>query len=158
MHPRAQEFAERAADRYGLEPAIAEFPEGTKTAAAAAEAVGCETAQIASSLAFDVDGELVVVITSGANRVSEAALADHLGADPSTVSMADPDRIADVLGWAIGGVPPICHETPVPIFVDPTLLDLDTVWAAAGTPQSVFPIDPTELADLAGAEPADVVA
>ncbi len=156
MHPRAEEFSKRARERYGFDPEVEEFPEGTKTAAEAAEAVGCDVAQIASSLAFDVDGDLVVSVTSGANRVSEAALGAQFDASTDDVSMADVDRIRETLGWSIGGVPPFCHETAVPVLIDETLLEFDTVWAAAGTPEAVFPIGPAELRAYADAEPADV--
>lgn len=157
MHERAVEFLECAADRYGFEPPVREFPEGTKTAADAADAIGCETAQIASSLAFDVDGDLVVVVTSGANRVSEGRLAAHFETSPTSVSMADPDRIRETLGWAIGGVPPICHETSVPTLFDRSLSDFETVWAAAGTPSAVFSIAPERLCELADAEAATII-
>lgn len=156
MHPRAAEFAERSRSEYDFEPDVMEFPEGTKTAADAAEAVGCDVGQIASSLAFDVDGDLVVSVTSGANRVSEAALADIFDTPPEAVSMADADRIKATLGWSIGGVPPFCHETAVPVVVDETLLEYDTVWAAAGTPEAVFPIDPVRLRRFADADPERV--
>ncbi len=155
MHERASEFTDRVQDRYGFEPAVVEFPEGTKTAEAAADAIGCETAQIASSLAFNVEGELVVSITSGANRVSEDTLADTFDADPEVVEMADPDRVRETLGWSIGGVPPICHDADVPIALDRSLLTYDEVWAAAGTPSAVFPIDPVQLHDLTGADLVD---
>lgn len=154
MHPRAAEFREQAAEDYGLEIEIEEFPEGTKTAADAAEAVGCEVAQIASSLVFLVDEKPVVVVTSGANRVDEANLAEAMEAD--AVAMADAETIKRRLGWSIGGVPPICHENEVPVLFDPTLSKFETVWAAAGTPQAVFPIDPDRLKRLAGATERDV--
>ncbi|WP_254862695.1 YbaK/EbsC family protein [Halovivax gelatinilyticus] len=150
MHERAKEFTECAAARYDIEPDVVEFEEGTKTAADAASAIGCETAQIASSLVFTVDNELVVSVTSGANRVDETVLAESFGADSAAVEMADPDRIRETLGWVIGGVPPICHETSVPMVMDRTLLSFDEVWAAAGTPTSVFPIDPETLHALTG--------
>ncbi|RQG97686.1 YbaK/EbsC family protein [Natrarchaeobius chitinivorans] len=155
MHRRAAAFSERASERYDFEPEIEEFPEGTKTASDAAEAVGCDVGQIASSLAFDVDGDLVVSVTSGANRVSEDALGDAFDVPASDVSMADPDRIRDELGWSIGGVPPFCHDRPVPVVVDETLLEFETVWAAAGTPEAVFPIDPETVVTFAD---GDVVA
>ncbi|WP_247728479.1 YbaK/EbsC family protein [Halovivax limisalsi] len=156
MHERAAEFLDQAVDRYGFEPPVHEFPEGTKTAADAADAIGCETAQIASSLAFDVDGELIVVVASGASRVSEDRLAARFETTPDAVSMADPDRISDTLGWTIGGVPPICHETTVPTLFDRSLSEFETVWAAAGTPSAVFPIAPDRLCDLADAEAIEV--
>ncbi|SFR44842.1 YbaK/EbsC family protein [Halogeometricum limi] len=155
MHRRAREFADAANERYGFEVTVEEFPEGTKTAEDAAAAVGCDVSQIASSLVFDADGSLVVVVTSGANRVDERRLADHLGVSPAAVSMADPERIRDVVGWAIGGVPPFCHASSLPVLFDETLTTHDTVWAAAGTPEAVFPVDPSELRRLAD---ADVVA
>jgi prolyl-tRNA editing enzyme YbaK/EbsC (Cys-tRNA(Pro) deacylase) len=70
--------------------------------------------------------------------------------------MADPDRIAEVLGWSIGGVPPFCHATDVPVLFDETLLEYETVWAAAGTPEAVFPMAPDEIRALAGARAAAV--
>ena len=156
MHPRAETFSERARDVYEFDPAVEEFPEGTKTAEDAAAAVGCDVAQIASSLVFDLEGALVVSVTSGANRVDESALAESFDADPDDVSMADPDRIRDELGWSIGGVPPFCHDQPVPVVVDETLLEFETVWAAAGTPTAVFPIDPDRLLEYADATAAAV--
>ncbi|MFA9426834.1 YbaK/EbsC family protein [Natronorubrum sp. A-ect3] len=156
MHPRATTFVERARAECGFEPAVEEFPDGTKTATDAADAVGCAVGQIASSLVFDVAGSLVVSVTSGANRVDEAALAEAVDAAPDDVSMADPDRIRDQLGWSIGGVPPFCYERTVPVVVDETLLEFETVWTAAGTPQAVFPIDPDRLLEYADATPAAV--
>ena len=156
MHPRAEEFAERAADEHGFEVEVHEFPKGTKTAADAAEAVGCDVAQIASSIAFDAGDGLVVVVTSGANRVDQAKVADLVDVEESTVAMADADDIKATLGWSIGGVPPFCHESDVPVFMDETLAGHEEVWAAAGTPEAVFPIDPGTLRDLAGATVADV--
>jgi Cys-tRNA(Pro) deacylase len=154
MHPSAAAFAEQASEQYGVDVDIHEFEEGTKTAADAAAVVGCDVAQIASGLVFVADGDPVMVVTSGANRVSEQRLADVLGAD--TVSMADPERVREATGYGIGGVPPFCHDEEIPVFVDETLLDHDEVWAAAGTPQTVFPIAPETLVELADAEPAAV--
>jgi prolyl-tRNA editing enzyme YbaK/EbsC (Cys-tRNA(Pro) deacylase) len=154
MHQRATEFVTRAREQYGVDVAVEEFPEGTKSAADAAAAIGCDVAQIASSLAFETGEGVVVVVTSGANRVSEPRLAAHLGVD--SVEMADPGRIAETLGWSIGGVPPFCHDTDVPVLLDETLLEYETVWAAAGTPEAVFPLSSTELRRLAGAEVVDV--
>jgi len=97
-----------------------------------------------------------VVVTSGANRVDEAKLAELRDVPSSDVRMGEADEIKETLGWAIGGVPPFCHDTAVPVSVDETLLGFETVWAAAGTPQAVFPVDPERIVDLADATPADV--
>lgn len=156
MHPRAEEFAERAREEYGFEVDVHEFPEGTKTAADAAKAIGCDVAEIASSIVFEVDGDPVVVVTSGANRVSEAKLADAMDAPEEGVSIADADSIREALGWSIGGVPPFCHDTNVPVLLDETLTAFETVWAAAGTPQAVFPVSPDEIRKFADARPADI--
>ncbi|WP_256544887.1 YbaK/EbsC family protein [Halobellus inordinatus] len=154
MHRRAREFTELARERHDLDLTVESFPEGTETAADAADAVGCEVGQIASSLVFDADGDLVVVVTSGANRVSESRLESHL--DAEDVAMADPDEIRSVVGWSIGGVPPFCHDADLPVYIDESLLGYETVWAAAGAPTGVFSIDPQTLRDVADATPIEV--
>ncbi len=156
MHPRAEEFSRRAHEEYGFDVDVHEFPEGTKTAADAAEAVDCDIAQIASGIALSAGDTLVVSITSGANRVSEAKIANLVETDTDEVSMADPDNIKETLGWSIGGVPPFCHESDIPLFMDETLTDHDEVWAAAGTPEAVFPIAPATLQELSGATVVDI--
>lgn len=160
MHPRAVEFADEAADRYGLDVTIEEFPEkGTPTAEDAADAVGCRVDQIVKSLVFEVGGDgggPVVCLTAGSNRVSEAKLAEQFGADPDEVTMASPDLVREATGWAIGGVPPLCHESEIPTLIDPALLEFGEVWAAAGTPTTVWAVDPTKLRELADATVVDV--
>lgn len=151
MHPRAAEFAACARDRYELDVDVHEFPEGTKTAADAAEAIGCRLAQIASGIVVEADG-LLVVVTSGSNRVSHRRIATLRDVTESAVDMADPEAVRETLGWAIGGVPPFCHETAVPIYLDETLMQFDEVWAAAGTPNAVFPIGPDRLAAITDAD------
>jgi prolyl-tRNA editing enzyme YbaK/EbsC (Cys-tRNA(Pro) deacylase) len=158
MHPRSREFRRRAAEEFDFEVEVSEFPEGTKTAADAADAVGCDLAQIASAIAMRTGDRLVVVVTSGANRVDEHKLAALTDVDEADIGMADADAIKDALGWSIGGVPPFCHDTSIPVYMDETLTDFDTVWAAAGTPQALFPVDPTKLRTYADAEPVDVAA
>jgi prolyl-tRNA editing enzyme YbaK/EbsC (Cys-tRNA(Pro) deacylase) len=155
MHPRAAEFTERAREELGFEVDVHEFPEGTKTAEDAAEAIGCDVAQIASSVAMVAD-ELVVVVTSGANRVSEQRLADLRDADPDGVRLAEADEIKETLGWSIGGVPPFLYDTDVPVYLDETLTGFGTVWAAAGTPEAVFPVSPERIKELSGATVARV--
>lgn len=159
MHERAVEFAERARERYDIDVKVLEFDAGTETAAAAADAVGCDTAAIASTIVVslsggDRDGEIVAAITSGANRLDLDAVARHFGA--TTASMAEPRRIRDAVGWSIGGVPPLCHDADLPTVFDPTLTEYETVYGAAGTPSAVFAIDPSVLADLAEATVVDL--
>jgi prolyl-tRNA editing enzyme YbaK/EbsC (Cys-tRNA(Pro) deacylase) len=154
MHERAARFVEMASEAYGVEPDVHTFPEGTKTAADAADAIGCTVAQIASSIVLMADDRPVIVITSGANLVDESAVGDRLEA--TQVRMADPDEVKSATGWSIGGVPPICHEHDLLVLMDETLLEFDEVWAAAGTPDSVWPIAPDELLELSGAQPASI--
>jgi prolyl-tRNA editing enzyme YbaK/EbsC (Cys-tRNA(Pro) deacylase) len=154
MHERAAEFAEQAGEEYGVDVEVHEFDEGTKTAQDAADAIGCDVAQIASSIVVVADDEPVVVVTSGANRVDLDKVAVYR--DASEARMAEADEVKEATGWSIGGVPPFCHATDVPVLMDETLLDHGEVWAAAGTPTAVWPIDPERLRDIAGAEPADV--
>ncbi len=156
MHPRAAEFTERAREELGFEVEVREFPEGTRTAEDAAEAIGCDVAQIASSIAMEAD-VLVVVVTSGANRVSEQRLADLRGADPDGIRLTEADEIKETLGWSIGGVPPFLHDTEVPVYLDETLTRFETVWAAAGTPEAVFPVSPERVRELSGATVVRVV-
>lgn len=149
MHPTAESFHQCAQAEYGLDPSIHEFEEGTKTAADAADAIGCDVAQIASSIVMVADGDVIVVVTSGANRVDEGIIASQFGA--GDVGMADPAETKAATGWSIGGVPPICHDTTVPVLFDETLLEHEEVWAAAGTPEAVWPVEPERLVDLADA-------
>lgn len=154
MHSRAEEFRASARDEHGFDPEIQEFPEGTKTAADAAAAVGCDVAQIASSIVVRADDGLAVVVTSGAHRVDTDAVAELL--DATAVSMADADNVKRTLGWSIGGVPPFCHATDVPILIDDGLFEHEEIWAAAGTPTAVFELSPAELQEYSGGRRAKV--
>jgi prolyl-tRNA editing enzyme YbaK/EbsC (Cys-tRNA(Pro) deacylase) len=153
MHERAAAFKQQAAESFGIEVDVHEFPAGTKTAEDAAEVVGCDLAQIASALVFVAD-QVVVAVTSGANNVDTRKLATRRGVHQAR--MAEPDEVSETLGWSIGGVPPFCHDTEVPVFLDESLTAYDTVWAAAGTPEAVFPIHPDRIVEHADAEVADI--
>lgn len=150
MHERSRDLERRTRAELGLAIDIHELPEGTRTAADAAEAVGCDLGQIAKSMVMRADDELILVLTSGPHRVDEGALAEHLGVDE--VEPADPDAVKATLGWSIGGVPPFAHDAPVDTYIDPSLLEHDEVWAGGGTPYAVFPIDPETLKMHAKAE------
>jgi len=156
VHPRAAEFRERVRERHGLTIDIEEFPEGTRTAADAAAAIGCPVDRIASSLVFEAGDGAVVVVVGGGDHVSEAKLAAAVGVPERTVATADPDRVRAVTGWSIGGVPPLCHARDPPVVVDRGLLDRPAVYAAAGTPEAVFRVEPERLCRLSGAETVDV--
>lgn len=143
------------AEALGLTPEILRFPEGTRTAEQAAAAVGCELGQIVKSLVFLCGGEPVLALTSGANRVDTTRLGELLG---GAISRADADGVREATGYAIGGTPPFGHARPLRTVVDRALLAYDTVWAAAGTPDTVFELTPDELVQASGAEAADFAA
>jgi prolyl-tRNA editing enzyme YbaK/EbsC (Cys-tRNA(Pro) deacylase) len=124
-----------------------ELPDSTRTAPEAAAAVGCEVGAIVKSLVFRVGEEAVLALVSGGNRADESLLEAGFGA---AVERADADFVRAATGYSIGGVPPIGHSRPLRTLVDEDLLRFPVVWGAAGTPRSVFPIAPDELARLAG--------
>lgn len=133
----------------GLDADVTEMPGSTRTAADAAAAVGCDVAQIVKSLLFaSEDGRTWLVLVSGPNRVDAERLAAHVG---GPVRLADPATVRDATGFAIGGVAPVGLAEEVPVLMDEDLLEHAVVWAAAGTPKSVFPVDPAELRDATGA-------
>lgn len=148
MHPNAARVSE-AATALGLDLAHAEFPEGTRTAADAAAAIGVEVGQIVKSLVFLLDGRPVMALVSGANRLDEARLAAALGG--TVVERADASVVRAATGYAIGGVPPFGHPAPLPLAIDEDLLRYAEVWAAAGTPRDVFAISPAALLEATGA-------
>jgi Cys-tRNA(Pro) deacylase len=138
----------------GIATEIVEFAQGTRTAQDAAAAIGTTLGQIVKSLVFLADGRPVLVLTSGRNRVDSAKLAREAGA--TRIERADADRVRAETGFAIGGVPPVGHVTPMETFIDQDLLAYDVIFAAAGTPTAIFPIAPGELIRATGGRSADL--
>ena len=133
---------------------VRSFPQGTRTAVDAAAAVGCDVGQIVKSLVFrKASGGPLLVIASGRNRVDEHKVEALLG---EPIGKADADFVRATTGFAIGGVPPAGHPSPVETLVDEDLLQYDEVWAAAGTPRDVFATSPGEIVRLTGGRVADV--
>ncbi len=153
MH-RNVEAVVAAGRRLGLDLQIRSFPEGTRTAADAAAAIGVELGQIVKSLAFLVDGRVTMALLSGSNRLDEAALAAAAGG--TRCERADARAVREATGFPIGGIPPFGHATDLPVFVDRDLLAHDEVWAAAGTPRDNFAVAPAELVRATGATVADL--
>jgi prolyl-tRNA editing enzyme YbaK/EbsC (Cys-tRNA(Pro) deacylase) len=143
-----------AASALGLDPQVREFPEGTRTAADAARAVGCEVGQIVKSLVFMAGSEPILALTSGPNRADTGRLSQLMGGRP--VHRATPEEARDATGFSIGGTPPFGHPRPMKAFLDRDLLDYRELWVAAGTPHAVFPITPADLLRATGAEPVDL--
>jgi prolyl-tRNA editing enzyme YbaK/EbsC (Cys-tRNA(Pro) deacylase) len=153
LHPNVVRVVE-AARALGLDISPRKFPDGTKTAADAAAAIGVEIGQIVKSLIFGVDGEVVLAYVSGANQLDEKKLA--LAAGGLKCARVDADVVREATGFPIGGVPPFGHSTQLRVFVDPDLLQYDEVWAAAGTWNDVFPITPTNLVRASGGVVTDL--
>ncbi|GGY60673.1 YbaK/EbsC family protein [Streptomyces omiyaensis] len=149
-HPR---FAAALAE-LGLDVEVRRFPDETRTAQQAADAIGCEVSEIVKSLIFAADGVPVLVLMDGASRVDVERVRQALGAEE--VTRADARAVRETTGYAIGGVPPFGHLVRTRVLADEGLLDHARVWAAAGTPHSVFALPPKELVAHAGATLADV--
>ena len=132
---------------YGYEPVV--LPKSAGTSAQAAEALGCDVAQIAKSLVFQgrQSGQPVLVVASGINRVDEKRLARAIG---EKVRKPDADFVRESTGFPIGGVPPVGHASDIETIIDEDLLQYGVVWAAAGNPKAVFSLDPKDLASMTG--------
>jgi prolyl-tRNA editing enzyme YbaK/EbsC (Cys-tRNA(Pro) deacylase) len=130
----------------GLEIRVQQMSQSTRSAEEAAAACGCAVAQIVKSLVFRgrSSGRPIMLLVSGANRVDEKGVAAAIG---EPVMRPDAQYVRDVTGYAIGGIPPFAHAEPLVTFLDEDLLQHATVWAAAGTPESVFEIEPGRLAE-----------
>ena len=135
------------------EDTIFAFPEGTRMALDAANAARCDVSQIVKSLVFKCGDQPVLVLTSGSNRVDESKVEELLG---SKLEAAKSRWVRDVTGFAIGGVSPIAHKSPLKIFIDEDLMKLSVLWAAAGSPTHVFSTKPDKLLEMTGGKVADV--
>ena len=143
-----------ALEAAGAKVDIQEMADGTRTAADAAQAAGCHIDQIAKSIIFraETSGEAVLFLTAGGNLV-DTEKACSVAAEP--LGKADAALIRSQTGFAIGGVSPVGHLSPIRAWYDPRLLEFDVVYAAAGTPRHIFAIAPQALVDLAQARGAD---
>jgi len=153
LHPNTLRVI-AAAREAGLEITTRRFPEGTKTAADAAAAIGVTVGQIVKSLVFGVDNEIVMALVSGSNQLDEKKLA--LAAGGSKCSRVDADAVRAATGYPIGGVPPFGHTSQLRVFVDPDLLQYDEVWAAAGTWNDNFGAAPADIVRVAGGVVTDL--
>lgn len=154
-HPSVARVRAHAAAA-GLYIEIRRFSGTTRTAQDAAREIGCSVAEIVKSLVFIVDGDPVVVLCSGDDRVDESKLASALGVRGARRATAD--EVFQATGFSIGGVAPFAHRTRCPVIADERLGRFATVWAAAGLPDAVFPIAPADLVRLSDARSMDVAA
>lgn len=143
LNKRSQKIQE-VLDSFGIQLKVVEFQQSTRTSQEAAEAVGCELGQIAKSIVFrgKESGKPILVIASGKNRVNEKKIREYIG---EKVEKADADFVLNETGFPIGGVPPVGHNYYIKPFIDEDLMKYEEIWAAAGTPYSVFKITPEDL-------------
>ncbi len=154
--PRSARRVQDCAAQLGLDIAVLEMPDSTRTAQEAADACGCELGQIVKSLIFQgaQTEKPYLLLVSGTNRVNEAKMADVLG---EPLARPNADYVREVTGFAIGGVPPFGHTSDLATFMDTALLGHARIWAAAGTPKCLFSVDPEALRSATGSTVVDVV-
>jgi prolyl-tRNA editing enzyme YbaK/EbsC (Cys-tRNA(Pro) deacylase) len=152
VHPNVERVLAALAE-LGCDARPIELPKSTRTAPEAAEAIGTSVGQIVKSLVFDAGGAPVLVAASGSNRVSVEKLGSLAG---TPVRRADADLVRKATGFSIGGVPPVALARRLRVLVDRDLMRYTEVWAAAGMPNAVFPIEPEELVRITGGEVVDI--
>jgi prolyl-tRNA editing enzyme YbaK/EbsC (Cys-tRNA(Pro) deacylase) len=154
MHPSAQRV-QTALEAAGYQGKVVELEASTRTSEEAAAAAGCLLGQIAKSLIFQLEPENqpILILVSGVNRVHEKHFGRFLG---GKLVRPDADYVRDVTGFAIGGIPPIGHKSPLKTYIDEDLMEYETVWGAAGTHNAVFPITPQQLQQISNAEIVNV--
>ena len=145
--PDSAQAVQQALKSKGIDARIVVLPQSARTAKDAAAAVGCQVDQIAKSLIFrrTDTNQPVLVIVSGSNRVDEQLVSAYLNAE---IVKADADFVRSSTGFAIGGIPPLGHRNPIQTLVDQSLFQHDLVWAAAGTPNAVFSLNPHRLVEI----------
>lgn len=139
----------------GFSNQVVEILVSTRTSKEAAEAVGCQVGQIAKSLVFKTKKSKnpIIIITSGSNHVDEEIMSDFIEEE---IEMADADFVREVTGFVIGGIPPVGHIRKIRTFIDEDLLEYEEIWAAAGTPNTVFMLTPDELLNMTKGEVVSV--
>jgi prolyl-tRNA editing enzyme YbaK/EbsC (Cys-tRNA(Pro) deacylase) len=154
--PPAAKRVEAAARTLGLEIEIRTMPASTRTAAEAAQAVAASVGQIVKSLVFkgETTGKAHLILVSGTNRVQEPAMSEILG---EPITRPDAAFVRATTGYAIGGVPPLGHAAPLVTLMDEDLLQYATIWAAAGTPYTVFAVAPWKLQRAVNAQVVRVI-
>ena len=152
--PRAAKRVQEALDEFGVTLKVTIMNESTRTAQEAADAVGCEVAQIVKSLVLigKKSGDPYLVVASGKNRVDLKKVSALVG---EGVKMAPAEFVREKTGYAIGGVPPAGHATRIPALIDQDLMEYPKIWAAAGTPFALFSLTPEDLKKITGGELAE---
>ncbi len=137
---KSHEKVQAALDRLGLGIRVMQFDTSTATAEQAAAAAGCELGAIVKSMLFLIDGKPAVVLVAGDRMADQRKLAAHFGVGKKKIRLAEPATVRATTGYDVGGVPPVGHDASLPVFIDRSLERFETVWAAAGSSNAVFPI------------------
>jgi prolyl-tRNA editing enzyme YbaK/EbsC (Cys-tRNA(Pro) deacylase) len=157
MEPLTPEHVQAALDSYRLGITIGFFENSTATSQLAADNIGCELGQIAKSLAFIIDGQPVVVIASGDQRVDDKKLAALHKVGRKKVRAATPEQCIEIYGYAPGGVPPLAYRTAgLPVYLDDSLRRYEQIYAAGGAHNAIFPVTLAQLVQISGGQFADV--
>jgi Cys-tRNA(Pro) deacylase len=142
--------------KLGLEVQVLKASESTATAPQAAAAAGCELGAIVKSLLFLIDGAPVLVLVAGDQKADQRKLGRLFGVGKKRVRIADAETVEQVTGYLVGGVPPVGHLTTLPVIIDQTLERFETVWAAAGAPDVIFPMDTHLLIEITAGRVEDI--
>lgn len=144
---KSAEKVQTELNKFGFELKVLELPDSTRTALEAAKAIGCSVSQIAKSLIFKggTSQKPILIIASGTNRVNEKTIEKYIG---EKLEKADAKFVLEHTGFAIGGIPPVGHKTPITTFIDEDLMQYEEIWAAAGTPHAVFTLTPQILVEI----------
>lgn len=158
MQPMTADDVQAALRQRGLNIEFRFFDNSTATSQMAADNIGCELGQIVKSLCFIVDGQPILVLASGDQRVDDRKLAELYNVGRKKVKIATPEECVEIYGYAPGGVPPIGHRTSgLPTYIDDSLLRYEQLYAAGGAHNAIFPITTQQLIDVTGGTVADVV-
>lgn len=156
MQARTPDDVQAALDALGLDIQVQLFETSTATSQEAADSIGTSLGSIAKSLCFLVGGQPVVVIASGDQRVDDRKLGALHEVSRKKVKIANPDATIEATGYAPGGVPPVGHVNSLPVYIDQTLSRFELVYAAAGSPNAIFPIPYATLVEVTGGQVVDI--
>ncbi|MCI0708555.1 MAG: YbaK/EbsC family protein [Chloroflexi bacterium] len=156
MQPLDFRDVQNALDALNLNIRVQEFNTSTATAQEAADSIGTELGSIVKSLMFMVNGEPIIALVSGDMKADQRKLADFFGVGKKKVKIAKYDECVELAGYEPGGVPPLGHRTPVPVYIDEKLSRFATVYAAGGSPHHIFPIAYAKLVEITGGKVIDM--
>jgi len=145
--PDASQKVQNYLDQFGLDLKVRQFPNSTRTAKDAADAVGCEVGQIVKSLIFRSGDKPLLFLVSGKNQLNVQKASLDLGIP---IEKANAQFVRDTTGYAIGGVPPVAHAVKMDVYIDEALMAYTHVWCAAGTPHAVFQLESKNLPRITG--------